>query len=150
MTQINPAPFRRKQHAMAFLSKYMIIHGGIQNGSEVKNTLFYFDTESGHWCSPIQHLMPYLSHHSMVAIPIKHKRKISTFLDLIGESVYIFGGKDEKGLISNKFQKLKIQNDDHVTTEEIVVPGGPEPRHSFCMQFVYPSFICIYGGKNDE
>jgi hypothetical protein len=62
----------------------------------------------------------------------------------------MFGGKDEKGLVSNKFLKLKIENEHHITTEEIVTIGGPEARHSFCMQFVYPSFICIYGGKNEE
>ena len=38
------APFRRKEHAMTFFSKYIIIHGGIESLSEIKNNLFYYDT----------------------------------------------------------------------------------------------------------
>lgn len=29
LSHLNPAPFRRKEHAMTMLSRYMLVHGGI-------------------------------------------------------------------------------------------------------------------------
>ena len=45
---------------------------------------------------PPQYQMPYLSHHGLVAIPQKIRRKNYTIQDVLGENLYIFGGKNER------------------------------------------------------
>ena len=38
--------------------------------------------------------MPYLSHHSIVVVPQKNRRKQYSFHEVLGENLYIFGGKN--------------------------------------------------------
>ncbi len=58
----------------------MLVYGGIDN-NETKNTVFYYDTENNQWFSPQcvstggNNCVPALSHHKMVAVPMKQKRK---------------------------------------------------------------------------
>ena len=83
-TQLSAAPFRRRDHAAAFLARFMIIQGGIEGAEEVKNNLFYFDTESLKWSVPQQYQMPYLSHHALAVIPQKNRRKQYNFHEVLG------------------------------------------------------------------
>lgn len=94
---------------MTFFLKYIIIHGGIESLSEVKNNLFYYDTELSKWSVPLQNQLPYLSHHSMINIPQKIRRKYSVFNDLLGEAIYLFGGLDDNYTASGKLLKLKVK-----------------------------------------
>ena len=95
-SQLNHAPFRRRDHACTFLNRFMVIQGGIEGLDELKNNLFYFDTENSKWSVPQQYQMPFLSHHALVAVPQKPRKKQYSFYDVLGENLYIFGGKNEK------------------------------------------------------
>lgn len=94
--------------------------------------------------------MPFLSHHSLVAIPQKHRKKNYSFYDVLGENLYIFGGKTEKDVSSNRLYKVKARESGDLTTEEIVARGSPFPRHSACVQYIDPCYICVYGGRGDD
>lgn len=72
--------FRRKNHAMIMISKYMIIHGGIES-NQVKNTIYYYNTDTNTWIYPnVSSTLPYLSSHGIAStFPLKTKKKqIST------------------------------------------------------------------------
>lgn len=93
--QMPSAPYRRKEHSMALIAKYLVIQGGLEGTNLIKNTLFYFDIENSKWIVPIQSQMPLLSHHSMAAVPYRGRKKFNSLQDALGESVYMFGGLDE-------------------------------------------------------
>ena len=93
--------------------------------------------------------MPYLSHHALVAIPQKPRKKQYSLYDVLGENLYIFGGKNEKESSTNKLFRIKARESNDLTTEEISTKGAPYPRYSACIQFIDPSYICVYGGKSD-
>jgi hypothetical protein len=61
--------------------------------------------------------MPYLSHHSMASISSRSKKKSLTLQDSLGDSIYIFGGKNEKDLTSNKLYRLKVKETGELTCE---------------------------------
>ena len=56
--------------------------------------------------------MPCLSHHKIVAIGGKSTHKLGDISES-NQTLYIFGGKDEKGECSNKLYKLKIVGENH-------------------------------------
>lgn len=40
--------------------------------------------------------MPYLSHHSLIVIPQKNRKKQYSLQDVLSDNLYIFGGKNER------------------------------------------------------
>ena len=68
---------------MCVLSRFLIVHGGIENTNETKNNLFYYDIESCDWVVPSQQAMPYLSHHAMAVVPVKGKRKVQPLEEML-------------------------------------------------------------------
>jgi len=53
--------------------------------------------------------MPYLSHHALVAVPQKPRKKQYSLYDVLGENLYIFGGKNEKETSTNKLFRIKAR-----------------------------------------
>jgi hypothetical protein len=96
VTQMTSAPLRRRDHAAAFLARFMVVQGGIEGSNDLRSTLFYMDTETGKWSVPQQYQMPYLSHHALVVVPQKSRRKQYSFNEVVGENIYLFGGKNDK------------------------------------------------------
>lgn len=92
--------------------------------------------ESGNWSVPLQYQLPYLSHHSIASISSKYKKKSNSLQDSLGDSIYIFGGKTDKEVVSNKLFRLKLRDTGELTAEEILIPKGPQARHSTCLQFI--------------
>jgi hypothetical protein len=79
---------------MTVISKYLVIQGGLEGTNLIKNTIFYFDLENNRWVVPLQAQMPYLSHHAIVSIPYKSRKRVSSLQDTLIDSIYIFGGLD--------------------------------------------------------
>lgn len=94
MDQLALAPYRRRDHAMVLINRFLVVHGGVEGENEVKNTLFYFDTENERWNAPSQYHLPFLSHHSIVTVPMKTRKKQCSFQEAAGDSIYIFGGRN--------------------------------------------------------
>ena len=149
-TQLVSSFFRRRDHAMSLIYRFLTVHGGIDDQYEVKNTLFYFDCETNKWHVPQQHQMPSLSHHAMVTVPHRIRKKNWNFNEAITDSTYIFGGKNEKDVSSNKLYKIRVRESGDLITEEVVARGAPYPRHSASVQFIQPCYLCVYGGKGDD
>lgn len=91
---LSPAPHRRRDHAMAFMNRFLVVQGGVSSRNDIKSTLFYFDTESGKWHVPLQYQMPFLSHHAFIVAPLKNRKKQCTFQEAVDSCAYIFGGKN--------------------------------------------------------
>ena len=79
---------------MTVISKYLVIQGGLEGTNLIKNTIFYFDLENNRWIVPLQAQMPNLSHHSIVSIPYKSRKRVTSLQDTLADSIYIFGGLD--------------------------------------------------------
>lgn len=135
---------------MGQVNRFLIVQGGIEGENEVRNTLFYFDTDSGRWNVPSQYQMPYLSHHSLIVVPMKTRKKHCTFQEAVMDAIYIFGGKDDKEKSTNRLCRIRVRESGDIVSEDIFVKGAPLPRHSACVQFIEPSYICVYGGRSDE
>lgn len=59
--------YRRKNHAMIMISKFMIIHGGIES-NEVTNSLYFYNTETNTWIYPaVLSTLPYLANHAITS-----------------------------------------------------------------------------------
>lgn len=61
--------------------------------------------------------MPFLSHHSLVAVPQKNRRKQYTLHDVLNENLYIFGGRTDKDEVSSKLFKIRVRESNDLTTE---------------------------------
>lgn len=56
----------------------------------------------------------------------RSKKKIGTIGELSGETVYLFGGKNQLGETSDKLFKIKIKEEEDVHVEEVSTLGqGP-------------------------
>ena len=132
-SQLTPAPYRRRDHAAVFLTRFMIVQGGIDGANEVKNTFFYYDTETAKWNVPQQYQMPFLSHHSLTAVPQKNRRKQYTLHEVLSDNLYIFGGRTDRDSTSNKLFKVRVRESNDITTEELICKGVPYPRYSACV-----------------
>lgn len=69
--------------------------------------MFYYDIDNDSWTTMNSSNLPFLSNHSIVAIGSKTMRKLGDISES-NQTIYIFGGKDEKGECSNKLYKIKI------------------------------------------
>lgn len=74
--------------------------------------MYFYNTETNTWTYPVvSQSLPYLSNHSIAcAFPFKTKKKqINTFSELL-DPIFMFGGKDKKGDLSNCLYKVSVQN----------------------------------------
>ena len=89
----------------------------------------------------------------MACTEVRSKKRVRRFIDLCMGTIYIFGGKTENNICSNKLYKLKVKDDHEVAVEEILYHGNPEnqnipePRHSCCFEYIGNGYLLLYGGR---
>ena len=140
------SPFRRRCHACCVVGRYMIIHGGIEAG-EVQSQVMIYDIEGDRWYSPSCLNFPSLSHHQVVYPQSRRQKKIKA---LDNESLYIFGGLNEKGVSQNRMYKIKFNNENDVIAEKVSTANTPEARYSFCLEPFDSNTLFLYGGRNHD
>jgi hypothetical protein len=68
---------------MTVISKFLVVHGGLEGTNLTKNTLFYYDIENSKWVIPLQAQLPFLSHHSMTTIPYRIRKRVISLQDTL-------------------------------------------------------------------
>jgi hypothetical protein len=81
--------------------------------------------------------------------PFKTKKKQIHALSELIDPIFVFGGKDRKGNLSNALYKLTLGNET-VTAVKVEINFAPEPRMQMCFQYVGGGFVVLYGGKMQQ
>lgn len=156
-----PAP--RQYHAAAQLGKTMIVYGGIDYNSKVRDDLYIYDIKEQKWNAPELNVLsdPGCRSHCSLT-PVFHQSlkalynfsiykipKLREEFTLKNSAFYLFGGLTADARPCNLIHALYIRAGSLIWSEVKCNGVGPSPRYSHTAQSIHNSLF-IYGGRNDS
>lgn len=100
----------RRDHAAIMHGKYMVVHGGVQQGNVISNEFYVYNAEQNIWSElkVFGQDKPYLSHHKIVSTIRKSRKQVRYGDNNIPEELYMFGGRNAEGVCVNDFYRIRI------------------------------------------
>ena len=156
------APTPRKYHAAAQLGKNMLIYGGLDYTSELKQDLYVLDIKERRWSIPEATYLSNPGPRSHCTLtPVFHQTlkliynysfdKIPRLKDqysLPNSGFYLFGGLNSEKSPCNSLHALFIRSGKLLWADINSSGIPPSPRYSHSAHAIHSSLF-IYGGRND-
>lgn len=157
----------RRYHCAAMVGKHMLVFGGLSERNKVLGDLAVLDLNKLKWKSlELVDGPPPLAFHSAVTVLPKEfkgltdltpfalpevKIKDNGGLNVKAPGVYIFGGKDESGVVHSTLWVVRLGTKPLTCYKPECAGKAPEPRLQHSMSYL-PSqnLIVIYGGRNES
>ena len=162
----------RKCHVGCMAGNHtMFVHGGQDSSNNPLNTCFAYNQLTGQWHDSIPKdlfkvetkngnegaigMSPTLSYHTAVSVVktryYDNKNREENILDFDNTGLWMFGGKNKKGISTNDLWHVKFIRKKASFTK--IEPKGKAPKERFSHQMVVlpnKNYIVIQGGRNDE
>jgi hypothetical protein len=152
----------RKKAAVTVGSKWLFVHGGIDEEDRVTNTLMVFDLKDRKWIHPVVNFKTtQLELHSM-ALAVKSPIALSKATDFYneipkykpgyGEGLYIFGGRDKTSRCCGTLFRIRMFCKPWLL--DSLPPGSsyaPTARHSSSLTYFHKIHcLVLFGGVDSS
>eukprot|EP00347_Sterkiella_histriomuscorum_P001859 403370405 len=135
----------RRAHCAAIFKKNMIVYGGYLDNGTISDEMLSLDLSDNTW----QRVQPLKQ--------IEGLAQAASVTDDSKDGIYVFGGINKKGELSNKLRQLKIQTIDGIVKYaewHTITPKSenqPVSRIGHALLFLpVTNALILIGGRNDE
>ena len=148
----------RKKAAICQLSKFLFVHGGIDERDIITNSLQLFDIKNREWIKTLTNNKTFpLELHAMAAAFHNPAYKIVQDLTVpvpkikgkSNEGIYVFGGRDEIGKSSAILWRYRLFSNPWYLDKVHTMGIGPSGRYGHSLNYL-PTIhsLIVYGGED--